>query len=94
MQSFKSPSNKNVSNALNINSHITNKPTPKFKNQAHMNYSSIEPILFEKLYNIKLSCSVFRVSAFFEFDSTKFALNTLLKYTQDLHENLKTLYSK
>ena len=59
-----------------------------------MNYLSLEPVLFEKLHNIKLSCSVFRVTTLFQFDSTKSTLNTLLEYTQDLDENLKTLYSK
>ena len=59
-----------------------------------MNYSSMEPVLFEKLHNTKLSCSSFRVTIYFQFDSTKTALNTLLKYTQDLDENLKTLYSE
>ena len=59
-----------------------------------MNYSSMEPVLFEKLHNIKLSCPVFRVITFFQFDSTKSALNILFKYNQDLDENLKTLYSK
>ena len=90
VQSFKPPNNKNISSILNINSHITNKPTPKF----HLNYSSMEPVLFEKLHDIKLSCSVFRVTISFQFDSTKSAPNTLLKYIQDLDENLKTLYSK
>ena len=59
-----------------------------------MNYLSVEPVLFEKLHNIKLSQSVFRVTTFFQFDSTKSTLNTLLKYIQDFDENLKTLYSK
>ena len=54
----------------------------------------MEPVLFEKLHNIKLSHLVFRVTTFFKFDSTKSALNTLLEYAQDLDENLKTLYSK
>ena len=54
----------------------------------------MEPVLLEKLHYIKLSCSVFRVTTFFQFDSTKFALNTLLEFAQDLDENLKTFYSK
>ena len=91
VQSFKSPSSKNISNTLHINSHITNKPTPKFE----MNYLSMEPVLFEKLHNIKLSHLVFRVTtSFFQFDHTKSTLNTLLKYTQDLDETLKSFYSK
>ena len=94
MQSFKSPSNKNISNTVNINSHITTKPIHKLKNQAHMNYSSMEPVLFAKLHNIQLSCLVFRVTTFFKFDSTKSALYTLLKCPQDLDENLTILYSK
>ena len=53
VQSFKSPSNKNISNTLNINSHITNKPTPKYKNQAIMNYPLMEPYLYERLHYIK-----------------------------------------
>ena len=94
VQSFKSPSNKNIGNTLNINSHSTRKPTPKFENWVHMNYSWREPVLFKKLHNIKLSCSVFRVTTFFQFGFTKSALNSLIKYAQDLDENLKTLYSK
>ena len=59
-----------------------------------MNYSSMEPVLFEKLNNIKLSHSIFRVTTLFQFDSTKNALITLLQYVQDLDANLKTLYSQ
>ena len=90
VKNLKFASNRNISNTLDINSHITNKPSSKF----YMNYSSMELVLFEKLHNIKLSHSVFRITNFFQFDSTKSALNTLLEYTQDLDENLKTLYSK
>ena len=67
VQSFKHPSKNNINNTLNINHHIIKKPTPKFP----MNYSSMEPVLFEKLHNIKLSHSIFRVTIFFQFDSTK-----------------------
>ena len=59
-----------------------------------MNYSSMEPVLFEKLHNIKLSCSIFRVTTFYQFYSTKNALNTLFAYAQELDANLKTLYSE
>ena len=58
-----------------------------------MNYSSMELVLFEKLPNIKLSRSVFRVT-FFQFDSTKPSLNLLFQYAQDLEENMETLYTK
>ena len=51
----------------------------------------MDAVLFEKLHNIKLSLSIFRVTTFFQFDSTKNALNTLLEYTQDLNENLKNI---
>ena len=90
VQSFKPPSNNNINNNHSINSHKTQKLTPKF----HMNYSSMEPILFKKLHNIKLSHSVFRVTTFSQFDSTKNALNTLLAYADELDANLKALYSE
>ena len=57
-----------------------------------MNYPSMEPVKFEKLDNIKLSHSIFRITTFFQFDPSKNALNTSLEYTQDLDANLKTLY--
>ena len=81
------PSSKNISDSIHINGHITAELTPTF----HMNYSSMELVLFEKLHNIKLSRSVFRVINFFQFDSTKFSLNTLLACAQDLDDNIKTL---
>ena len=84
VQSFKPPSNNNINNTLNINSHIANKLTPKF----HMNYSSLEQVLFEKLHNIELSCSIFKVTTLFQFDPTKSTLNTLLEYIQELDENI------
>ena len=59
-----------------------------------MNYSSVEWVLFEKLHNIKLSRSVFRVTTFFQFNSTKSSLNLLLQYAQDLEEDIKTLYTE
>ena len=70
---------------------------PKSVIQSHMNYSSLEPVLFEKLHNIKLSPSVTKVTTFFQFDSTKAALllqNILLHYTHDCDDTLKTLYSE
>ena len=54
----------------------------------------MEPVLFQKLCNIKLSRLVFRVATFFQFDSTKSSFNTLLEYVQDLDDNIKTLYAK
>ena len=47
VQSFKHPSNNNINNTININSHIIKKPTYKF----HLNYSSMEPVL-SKSYTI------------------------------------------
>ena len=44
--------------------------------------------------NIKLSRSVFSITTFFQFYSTKSSLNILLQYTQDPEENIQTLYSK
>ena len=87
VQSFKPPINNNINSNHSINSHIIQKLTPKF----HVNYLSMEHMLFEKLHNIKLSCAVFRVTTFFQFDSTKNTLNTLLTSAQELDANLKTL---
>ena len=54
-QGFKSPGNKNISELLDLNGHIKAKLTSKSENQSYMNYSALEPELFEKLHNIKLS---------------------------------------
>ena len=94
MQGFKSPSNMNISNILDLNGHIKAKLMPKSKNQSIMNYSSLQPVLFEKFYNIKLSQSVFRVTTFFQFNLMRAALGILLHYVHDFDKNLKTLYSK
>ena len=84
----------NISEILDLNGHIKAKPMPKSENQSCMNYSSLEPVLFEKVHNIKLSQSVFKVTVFFRCSSTKAALNILLNYMHDFNQNLKTLYSK
>ena len=55
MQGFKSPSNMHISDLLDPNGHIKAKLINKSKNQSHMNYPSLEPVLFEKLHNIALS---------------------------------------
>ena len=61
MQSFMPLSKMNLSNILNVNDHIKLKiPTPE--NKSHINYSAMEPVVFEKLHDIKLSCTVFRVN--------------------------------
>ena len=57
------------------------------------NYA-LEPVLFDKLHNINLLHLVFRVTTFFQFESTKAALDILLQYMHDFKVNLKTLYSK
>ena len=64
------------------------------KTPSHMNNSALELVLFEKLHNIKMSYSVFRVMTFFQFESTKAALEILLQYGNSFEENLETLYSK
>ena len=96
VQGFKTSSNMDMdlSNILNVNEHINTKSVPIPKKKYHVNYLAIEPVLFEKLHNIKLSQSVFRVTSFFQFDSMKAALSILLQYTHDFDENLKILYSK
>ena len=60
----------------------------------HENNSLLEPVLFEKLYNIKLSHSVLRVTTYSQFVSTKTALQILLQYVCDFENNLTTLYAK
>ena len=89
VQSLKPSSNNIINNNGSITNHIIQKPLPEF----HMNYSSVETVLFEKLHNIKLSHSVFRVITFFQLESTKNALDTLLTYNQEVDANLKTVYS-
>ena len=84
----------NISEHLDLSGHIKAKPMSEPKKQSHMNYSTMEPVLFEKLHNIKLSHSVFGVTTFFQFESTKASLEILLQYMHDFDENLKTLYSK
>ena len=59
-----------------------------------MNYSSLEPVLFEKLPNINLSRSVFRVTTFFQFAFPKSSLHILPPYAQDLEYNIQILYTK
>ena len=55
VQGFKSPSDMNISNILDLNDLINAKPFPKPENQSHINYLSMEPVLFEKLHNINYS---------------------------------------
>ena len=73
---------------------VTLKQMSKPEGPTHINNSALEPVLFEKLHNIKLSQSVFRVTTFFQFESTKVALEILLQYMHCFGENLKTLYLK
>ena len=56
------------------------------------NMSSLEPVLFKKLHNIKLSHSAFRVNTFFEFASTKTALQILLQYVHDFRQPNNSLF--
>ena len=94
VQCFKSSSNMNLSNVLNVYDHINIKSISIPENKSHINYSTMEPVLFEKVHDIKLTHSVFRATTFFQFDSTKVALSLLLQYAHDFNENLKQLYSK
>ena len=84
----------NLSNILNVNDHIRIKSIPIPENKSHINYSAMEQVLFEKLHDIKLLHSVFRVTTFSQSDSTKPALSILLQYAHNFNENLKTLYSE
>ena len=83
----------NLSNILNVNYHINTKSIPIPESKSHVNYLAVEPVLFEKLHNMKLSQSAM-ITIFFQFDSIKAVLSILLQYAHDFDENLKTLYSK
>ena len=84
----------NISELLDLNDHIKMNPMYKCEGFTHMNISALEPVLYEKLHNIKLSCSVLRVATFFQFESTKTALENLLQYMHCFEDNLTILYSK
>ena len=84
----------NLSNILNVNDIISTKSIPIPGNKSHINYSAMEAVLFEKLHNIKLSHSLFRITTFFQFDSSKITLSILLQNGHDFDKYLKTLYSK
>ena len=70
----------NISELPDLNGHINMKLMSKPEGPTHMNNYALEPVLFEKLHNIKLLHSVFRVTTFFQFASTKPALQILLQY--------------
>ena len=93
LQHFKSPSNMNTINILDLKGHINAKPIPKSKTQSCMNYSSLESVLFEKLHSIKLSQPVLIVTTFFQFNPMKAALSIILHYMHDFDKHLKTLFS-
>ena len=86
---FEFPSNTNIRDSIHINGHNDNMQPLIF----HMNYSSMELVLFKKLLNITLSRSVFQVIVLFQFSSTKSSLNILLQYAQNLEENIQTLFA-
>ena len=89
-QCFEFPGNKNVTDSIHKTDHNTNALPPTF----HMNYSSMELVLLEKLPDNEVSRSIFRVTIFFQFSSTKSSLNILLQYVQGLEENIQTLYTR
>ena len=89
VQCFTFPSSKTLVKIC-IDGHITNMLPSTFQ----MIYSSMEPVLFKKLPNIKLSRSIFRVTTFFQFSYTQASLNILLQYAHDLEGNIQTLYTR
>ena len=91
---FKASSTMNVTEPLDINGHISINPMFKPKGPMYMNNSALEPVLFEKLHDIKLSHSVLRVTTSFQFTTTKMSLQTLLQYVHDFKDSLRILYSK
>ena len=64
----------NSTNLLDLIDHINMNLMFKPEGPTCMNNSVPETILFEKLHNIKLSHSMFRVTTLFQFASTEAAL--------------------
>ena len=54
VQGFKSPSNMNISEFLDLNGHTKAKLMSESANQSGMSYSELEPVLFEKLNNTQI----------------------------------------
>ena len=95
MHGLKALSTMNYDDLCDLNGHINAKLMFKPKGLTHENMSSLEPVLFEKLNNnIKLSLSVFWVTTFFQFASTKTALQILLQYVHNFEDILTTVCSK
>ena len=69
LHGFKASSTKDVTELLDLNGHINTNFMFKPKDLKHMNNSALESVLFEKLHNIKLSHSVFRITTSFQFAS-------------------------
>ena len=65
VHSFKAFSTKNVNEHLDLNGHINTNTMFKPEGPICENNSSLEPVLFENLYNIPLSHSLFRLTTFF-----------------------------
>ena len=64
---FKASSTMNVTELVDLYSHINMNPKFKPKSLMYMKNSALEPVLMEKLLNIKLSYSVFRITTFCQF---------------------------
>ena len=94
VQDFKALSTINITELLDLNGHIKMNPLSGPEGSTHINNSLLEPVLFEKLHNIKLSHSVLSVTTFFQLKSTKVALEILLQYMHDFKESLTILFSK
>ena len=90
---FKASSTKNVE-LLDLSSHINTKLIFKPEGPTHENTSSLEPVLFEKLHNIKLSCSVLRISTFFNFALTKNCITTFASVCMGFSRQPNTSVSK
>ena len=85
---FKTSSTKNVTEPLDLNGHFNMNLIFKPKGPMCINNSALEPVLYEKLHNTKLSHSVFRITTSFQFASTKTALPILLQYAYISEDNL------
>ena len=88
LHGFKASSTMNVTEPLDLNGHINTNLMFKPKGSTCMYNFALEPVLFEKLHDIMLSHSVFRVTIFFQFTSTETALKFFLQYRHDFKDNL------
>ena len=78
----------NISELLDLDGHIEAKMMPKSENQSHLNYSLLEPVLFEKKYTKLNYLDPYLELLLLPIGLTKTALSIFLHYAQNFAENL------